>query len=124
MCSAVFLIIIHYIIISDLFACVLLADPFLCVCVLCAFSQTAYNILKTHPQVNPDKIGLFGLSLGSIVSIQMAAESLVIKASHRLPISWRPSVCLNSKLFANWMTFSFCCRQNCGNHIMSLPHCE
>lgn len=63
-------------------------STFFCVCVLSASSQTAYNILKTHPEVNPDKIGLFGLSLGSIVSIQVAAESTVIKASNRPPISW------------------------------------
>uniref|UniRef100_A0A3Q3WJC7 Uncharacterized protein n=1 Tax=Mola mola TaxID=94237 RepID=A0A3Q3WJC7_MOLML len=38
------------------------------------FNQ-AFNILKEHPQVIPDKIGLFGLSLGSILAINLATES-------------------------------------------------
>lgn len=45
-----------------------------------ASAQTAFNIIKEHPRVIPDRIGLFGLSLGSIVSFSLAAESTVVKA--------------------------------------------
>uniref|UniRef100_UPI0037E82A61 peroxisomal succinyl-coenzyme A thioesterase-like n=1 Tax=Semicossyphus pulcher TaxID=241346 RepID=UPI0037E82A61 len=43
------------------------------------YFETAFNILKDHPQVIPDKVGIFGLSLGSIVSIYLTAESTIIK---------------------------------------------
>ncbi|XP_045928626.1 bile acid-CoA:amino acid N-acyltransferase-like [Micropterus dolomieu] len=41
--------------------------------------ETGFGILKDHPQVIPDKVGIFGLSLGSIVTMYLAAESTVIK---------------------------------------------
>ncbi|XP_045928585.1 peroxisomal succinyl-coenzyme A thioesterase-like isoform X1 [Micropterus dolomieu] len=41
--------------------------------------ETAFCILKDHPQVIPEKIGLLGLSLGSTVTMYLAAESTVIK---------------------------------------------
>lgn len=44
-----------------------------------ASAQTAFNIVKEHPRVISDRVGLFGLSLGSIVSFSLAAESLVVK---------------------------------------------
>lgn len=47
---------------------------------LSASAQTAFNILKEHPRVISDRVGLFGLSLGSIVSFLLAAESTVVKA--------------------------------------------
>lgn len=56
--------------------------------VLSTSAQTAFNILKDHPQVNPDKIGLFGLCLGSIATINLAAESTIVKASDKCTISW------------------------------------
>ncbi|XP_037616541.1 peroxisomal succinyl-coenzyme A thioesterase-like isoform X1 [Sebastes umbrosus] len=43
------------------------------------YFETAFNIVKDHPQVIPDKVGLFGLSLGSIVTILLAVGSSVIK---------------------------------------------
>lgn len=43
------------------------------------YFEKAFNIVKDHPQVIPDKVGIFGLSLGSIVTILLAAESSVIK---------------------------------------------
>ncbi|XP_044041242.1 peroxisomal succinyl-coenzyme A thioesterase-like isoform X2 [Siniperca chuatsi] len=43
------------------------------------FFETAFSIVKDHPQVIPDKVGIFGLSLGSIVTIYLAAESTIIK---------------------------------------------
>lgn len=45
-----------------------------------ASAQTAFNIIKGHPRVIPDRIGLFGLSLGSIVTFSLAAGSTVVKA--------------------------------------------
>lgn len=52
--------------------------------VLSASAQTAFNIIKEHPQVISDRVGLFGLSLGSIVSFSLAAESVVVKARFAL----------------------------------------
>lgn len=46
-----------------------------------SYFETAFNIIKEHPRVIPDRIGLFGLSLGSIVSFSLAAESTIIKPS-------------------------------------------
>ncbi|KAM9334895.1 peroxisomal succinyl-coenzyme A thioesterase-like [Symphorus nematophorus] len=43
------------------------------------YFETAFNILKDHPQVIPDKVGIFGLSLGSLVAVCLAAESTVVK---------------------------------------------
>ncbi|XP_070709679.1 peroxisomal succinyl-coenzyme A thioesterase-like [Pempheris klunzingeri] len=43
------------------------------------YFETAFNIIKDHPQVMPGKVGIFGLSLGSIVAIYLAASSTVIK---------------------------------------------
>ncbi|XP_045916042.1 peroxisomal succinyl-coenzyme A thioesterase-like [Micropterus dolomieu] len=41
--------------------------------------ETGFGFLKDHPQVIPDKVGIFGLSLGSTVTMYLAAESTVIK---------------------------------------------
>ncbi|XP_034081989.1 acyl-coenzyme A thioesterase 1-like isoform X1 [Gymnodraco acuticeps] len=43
------------------------------------YFETAFNIVRDHPQVMSDRVGLFGLSLGSIVSISLAAWSSVVK---------------------------------------------
>lgn len=43
------------------------------------YFETAFNIVRDHPQVMPDRVGMFGLSLGSIITTLMAAESRVIK---------------------------------------------
>ncbi|KAM6896133.1 peroxisomal succinyl-coenzyme A thioesterase-like [Lycodopsis pacificus] len=43
------------------------------------YFQTAFNIVSEHPQVIPDRVGMFGLSLGSIVTNYLAVESSVIK---------------------------------------------
>ncbi|XP_011611535.2 peroxisomal succinyl-coenzyme A thioesterase-like isoform X1 [Takifugu rubripes] len=45
------------------------------------YFETAFNIIKEHPRVISDRVGLFGLSLGSIVSFLLAAESIVVKPS-------------------------------------------
>lgn len=45
--------------------------------------QNAYSVFKDHPQVISDKIGLLSLSLGSIVTIFLLAESAVVKASSK-----------------------------------------
>ncbi|XP_070848319.1 peroxisomal succinyl-coenzyme A thioesterase-like isoform X1 [Chaetodon trifascialis] len=41
--------------------------------------EAAFSILKDHPQVIPERVGIFGLSLGSILTIFFTAESAVIK---------------------------------------------
>lgn len=43
--------------------------------------QTAFNIVRLHPLVSPDRVGFFGLCLGSIMTNYLAAESTAIKAS-------------------------------------------
>ncbi|KAA8580354.1 hypothetical protein FQN60_005889 [Etheostoma spectabile] len=45
------------------------------------YFETAFNIVKDHPQVMPDKVGIFGLSLGAMVTVLLAAKSNVIKPS-------------------------------------------
>ncbi|KAM8908393.1 acyl-coenzyme A thioesterase 1-like isoform 2-T2 [Spinachia spinachia] len=43
------------------------------------FFETAFNIIRFHPLVRPDRIGIFGLCLGAIATNHLAAESSVIK---------------------------------------------
>ncbi|XP_035852230.1 peroxisomal succinyl-coenzyme A thioesterase-like [Sander lucioperca] len=43
------------------------------------YFETAFNIVKDHPQVMPDKVGIFGLSLGASLTLLLAAESSIIK---------------------------------------------
>uniref|UniRef100_UPI0037E75387 peroxisomal succinyl-coenzyme A thioesterase-like n=1 Tax=Semicossyphus pulcher TaxID=241346 RepID=UPI0037E75387 len=43
------------------------------------YFESAFDIVKDHPQVIPDKVGIFGLSLGTILAIFLAAESKNIK---------------------------------------------
>ncbi|XP_070785453.1 peroxisomal succinyl-coenzyme A thioesterase-like [Enoplosus armatus] len=43
------------------------------------YFEAAFNTVKDHPQVIPDKVGIFGLSLGSTVTFCLAAESNVVK---------------------------------------------
>ncbi|XP_030295411.1 peroxisomal succinyl-coenzyme A thioesterase-like isoform X1 [Sparus aurata] len=43
------------------------------------YFETAFNIIKEHPQVIPDRVGMFGLSLGSLVTMHVAAESTIVK---------------------------------------------
>uniref|UniRef100_A0A8C9Y056 Acyl-CoA thioesterase 16 n=1 Tax=Sander lucioperca TaxID=283035 RepID=A0A8C9Y056_SANLU len=45
------------------------------------YFETAFNIVKDHPQVMPDKVGIFGLSLGASLTLLLAAESSIIKPS-------------------------------------------
>ncbi|XP_053718293.1 peroxisomal succinyl-coenzyme A thioesterase-like [Synchiropus splendidus] len=41
--------------------------------------ESVFNMIKTHPQVIPDKVGLFGLSLGAIITLYLAMESKVVR---------------------------------------------
>lgn len=41
---------------------------------------SAYEHLRRHPRVDPDRIGLLGFSRGRIVSLQIAAEASSVKA--------------------------------------------
>ncbi|XP_067437483.1 peroxisomal succinyl-coenzyme A thioesterase-like isoform X1 [Thunnus thynnus] len=43
------------------------------------YFEAAFNIVKDHPQVIPDRVGLFGLSLGAVVTMCLAAESTITK---------------------------------------------
>nr|XP_033470136.1 peroxisomal succinyl-coenzyme A thioesterase-like [Epinephelus lanceolatus] len=43
------------------------------------YFETALAIIRDHPQVMSDRVGIFGLSLGSTVTIYLAAESRVFK---------------------------------------------
>ncbi|XP_053199983.1 bile acid-CoA:amino acid N-acyltransferase-like [Scomber japonicus] len=43
------------------------------------YFETAFDIVKDHPQVIPDRVGIFGLSLGSIIALKLAAESTLVK---------------------------------------------
>ncbi|KAM9824497.1 bile acid-CoA:amino acid N-acyltransferase-like [Neosynchiropus ocellatus] len=41
--------------------------------------ETGFNMVKNHPQVIPDKVGIFGLSLGAMITLYLTLESKVIK---------------------------------------------
>lgn len=43
------------------------------------YFETAFNIVKDHPHVIPNKVGILGLSLGATVAFHLASESKVIK---------------------------------------------
>ncbi|KAF1372179.1 hypothetical protein PFLUV_G00262490 [Perca fluviatilis] len=45
------------------------------------YFETAFNIVKYHPQVMPDRVGIFGLSIGAVLTILLAAESSFVKPS-------------------------------------------
>ncbi|KAI3366606.1 hypothetical protein L3Q82_009293, partial [Scortum barcoo] len=60
------------------------------------YFETAFNMIKDHPRVSPDRVGIFGLSLGSIVSMYLLAYSTVIKAiSLRVVLQPRCCVCVS-----------------------------
>ncbi|XP_041637005.1 bile acid-CoA:amino acid N-acyltransferase-like [Cheilinus undulatus] len=46
---------------------------------LLQYFETAIDIVKDHPQVIPDRVGFFGLSLGTVLVIHIAAGSTEIK---------------------------------------------
>ncbi|KAM7367352.1 hypothetical protein PAMP_015259 [Pampus punctatissimus] len=61
------------------------------------YFETAFNIVKDHPLVIRDKVGIFGLSLGSIVTMYLAAESTIIKP--------RCCVCISgNNFYPRWKT--------------------
>ncbi|KAK1168960.1 peroxisomal succinyl-coenzyme A thioesterase-like [Acipenser oxyrinchus oxyrinchus] len=43
--------------------------------------QTAFNIMKNHPMVASERVGLFGLSFGTSVALAMAGNSTTISVS-------------------------------------------
>ncbi|XP_059181489.1 peroxisomal succinyl-coenzyme A thioesterase-like isoform X2 [Centropristis striata] len=43
------------------------------------YFERAFNIVKEHPQVIPDRVGCLGLSLGANITMSLAAESNVVK---------------------------------------------
>ncbi|XP_020781911.1 bile acid-CoA:amino acid N-acyltransferase-like [Boleophthalmus pectinirostris] len=43
------------------------------------YFETAFNIVKDHPRVIPDKIGIVGLSFGATMALHLASESNAIK---------------------------------------------
>ncbi|XP_030004192.1 peroxisomal succinyl-coenzyme A thioesterase-like [Sphaeramia orbicularis] len=42
------------------------------------YFEKAFNIIQDHPLVTPDRVGIFGLSLGSFVTFNLAAKSTII----------------------------------------------
>uniref|UniRef100_A0A3Q2XFI7 Acyl-CoA thioesterase 15 n=1 Tax=Hippocampus comes TaxID=109280 RepID=A0A3Q2XFI7_HIPCM len=51
------------------------------------YFEAAFELIKQHPAVVADKVGIFGLSLGGIVAIHMTAESTVVKPACCICIS-------------------------------------
>uniref|UniRef100_A0A3P9H9W5 Acyl-CoA thioesterase 16 n=1 Tax=Oryzias latipes TaxID=8090 RepID=A0A3P9H9W5_ORYLA len=45
------------------------------------FVQTAFEIIRSHPQVIPDRVGIIGLSYGTLMTLSLAAECPTIKPS-------------------------------------------
>uniref|UniRef100_I3JUE4 Acyl-CoA thioesterase 15 n=1 Tax=Oreochromis niloticus TaxID=8128 RepID=I3JUE4_ORENI len=43
------------------------------------YFETAFNIIRNHPQVIPDRVGILGSSLGSMVAFNLTAYSTIIK---------------------------------------------
>uniref|UniRef100_A0A3P9CHU4 Acyl-coenzyme A thioesterase 4 n=1 Tax=Maylandia zebra TaxID=106582 RepID=A0A3P9CHU4_9CICH len=43
------------------------------------YFETAFNIIRNHPQVIPDRVGILGISLGSTVAFNLTAYSTIIK---------------------------------------------
>jgi len=43
--------------------------------------QKAFGMLRDHPQVKSDRVGIIGLSFGSLVALSLAAESVIVKVS-------------------------------------------
>uniref|UniRef100_A0A8C5HC28 Acyl-coenzyme A thioesterase 4-like n=1 Tax=Gouania willdenowi TaxID=441366 RepID=A0A8C5HC28_GOUWI len=44
-----------------------------------SYFETAFNVIKDHPQVKTDRVGILGLSLGSAVTLNLATESSVVE---------------------------------------------
>ncbi|XP_047431803.1 peroxisomal succinyl-coenzyme A thioesterase-like isoform X2 [Mugil cephalus] len=51
------------------------------------YFETAFSIIQEHPLVLPDRVGLLGLSLGSLVSFYLAAESSTVKPTCIVAVS-------------------------------------
>uniref|UniRef100_A0A3B3IAB2 Acyl-CoA thioesterase 16 n=1 Tax=Oryzias latipes TaxID=8090 RepID=A0A3B3IAB2_ORYLA len=45
------------------------------------FVQTAFEIIRSHPQAVPDRVGIIGLSYGTLMTLSLAAECPTIKPS-------------------------------------------
>ncbi|XP_037342978.2 peroxisomal succinyl-coenzyme A thioesterase-like [Pungitius pungitius] len=43
------------------------------------YFETAFNVIRLHPLVSPDRVGIIGLCIGAIITNHLAAESSVIK---------------------------------------------
>ncbi|XP_033846215.1 peroxisomal succinyl-coenzyme A thioesterase-like [Periophthalmus magnuspinnatus] len=63
------------------------------------YFETAFNIVKDHPRVIPNKVGIFGLSFGATVAFYLASESNVVKP--------RCCVCINGHtIFSRGKSFA------------------
>ncbi|KAM9824621.1 bile acid-CoA:amino acid N-acyltransferase-like [Neosynchiropus ocellatus] len=40
--------------------------------------EVLFNMIRNHPQVIPDKVGIFGLSLGTFITLYLAVENKVV----------------------------------------------
>ncbi|XP_035763865.1 uncharacterized protein LOC118454194 [Neolamprologus brichardi] len=47
-------------------------------------TSTAFNIIRNHPQVIPDRVGILGISLGAVVAFDLTACSTIIKVARLL----------------------------------------
>ncbi|XP_077565677.1 peroxisomal succinyl-coenzyme A thioesterase-like isoform X2 [Stigmatopora nigra] len=43
------------------------------------YFEAAFDLVRRHPAVLPDRVGIFGLSLGAMVAISLAAESTLVE---------------------------------------------
>ncbi|KAM4570217.1 peroxisomal succinyl-coenzyme A thioesterase-like [Odontesthes bonariensis] len=44
-----------------------------------SYFEKAFEMLRDHPQVKSDRVGIIGLSFGSLVALSLAAESIIVK---------------------------------------------
>ncbi|XP_034019148.1 bile acid-CoA:amino acid N-acyltransferase-like isoform X2 [Thalassophryne amazonica] len=62
--------------------------------------ESAFNVIKDHPKVIQDRVGIFGLSLGAVVTLNLAALSTVINVG-RIKC---PVLLVNGHDDQNWST--------------------
>ncbi|XP_041636232.1 peroxisomal succinyl-coenzyme A thioesterase-like [Cheilinus undulatus] len=68
------------------------------------YFESAFNLIKDHPQVIPDRVGIFGLSLGTILAIYLAAESTKIKPHCCVCISGHHLIAIGSTVHGTLRT--------------------
>uniref|UniRef100_A0A3P9HA96 Acyl-CoA thioesterase 15 n=1 Tax=Oryzias latipes TaxID=8090 RepID=A0A3P9HA96_ORYLA len=64
------------------------------------YFETAFEIIRSHPQVIPDRVGIIGLCFGTLVTLSLAAECPTIKVGN---INC-PMLLINGTDDQNWPT--------------------